>query len=370
MLHSWTSSSSSGSTSSTRWVQLFTGCRSGTRPPASIAVPAATRSGDAEPAVSASAVSAVRRQVRPAGARPATRPAPPGGRRWCGRSVTQLGQRPGRQRCRLGRDQRRVRAGRAAHGLGGVVDQDVQRALLGHRVGQRDHLGRVAQVDADDPQPVQPVGAVGHRGEPAHRVVGEPGGDRGVRAVAQQPQRDVHADLRAPAGEQGAAPGQVGAGVPAGAVQRRAGRAELVVERVDLPVLGLADVAGPRPRSASPAERAGGGGQPAGCPGSRRRSGPASRWRSRATTARSAAAIGVALVRAALLLDRLEHLRGRPADGDAVGMVLGRPRAAGPAPAGRSPAAPGRCPRLPVLDRRHIPTVRLATSQASRPWTV
>ena len=57
-LQSWTSSSSTGSTSSTNWLQLLCGCRSGTRPPASIAVPAAIRSGEAEPAVSASAVSA------------------------------------------------------------------------------------------------------------------------------------------------------------------------------------------------------------------------------------------------------------------------------------------------------------------------
>ena len=39
-LASWTSSISSGSTSCTTWVQLFASCRSGTRPPASIAVPA------------------------------------------------------------------------------------------------------------------------------------------------------------------------------------------------------------------------------------------------------------------------------------------------------------------------------------------
>ena len=95
--------------------------------------------------------------------------------------------------------------GGAAHRLGRVVDQDVQRALRGHRVGQRDDLSRVAQVDAHDAQPVQPVGAVVHRGEAAHGVVRKAGGDRRVRAVAQQPQRDVHADLGAPAGEQGAA---------------------------------------------------------------------------------------------------------------------------------------------------------------------
>ena len=48
-LHSCTSSISSGSTSSTTWVQLLIVARSGTSPPASIAVPEAIRSSEAEP---------------------------------------------------------------------------------------------------------------------------------------------------------------------------------------------------------------------------------------------------------------------------------------------------------------------------------
>src|SRR4029078_6679189 len=47
-------------------------------------------------------------------------------------------------------------------------------------------------------------------GEAVYGVVGEGGGDVGVRAVAEQPQRDVHADLRAAAGQQRAASGEVG----------------------------------------------------------------------------------------------------------------------------------------------------------------
>jgi hypothetical protein len=43
-------------------------------------------------------------------------------------------------------------------------------------------------------------------GEPAHGIAREAGRDRGVRAVAQQTQRDVHADLGAPPGEQRARP--------------------------------------------------------------------------------------------------------------------------------------------------------------------
>ena len=116
----------------------------------------------------------------------------------------------------------------------------------GDRVGQRDDLRRVAQVDADDPQPVQPLGAVVHRREAPCGVAREARRDRRLGAVAQQPQRDVHADLRAAAGEQRATAAEVGAGVAALVMTRRAVGTELVVERVDDLVALLADVAGTR----------------------------------------------------------------------------------------------------------------------------
>lgn len=95
----------------------------------------------------------------------------------------------------------------------------------GDVIGQGDHLGRVAQIYSDDAQPVQPVGAVVHRGETPDRVVGEARGDGRVRAVAQQPERDVHADLGAAAGEQRPPPAQIGTSVPLGVAARRAIRA-------------------------------------------------------------------------------------------------------------------------------------------------
>ena len=55
-LHSCTSRSSSGLTSPTVWVQELFVWTSGSRPPASTAVPARCASSDAWPAVSASAV--------------------------------------------------------------------------------------------------------------------------------------------------------------------------------------------------------------------------------------------------------------------------------------------------------------------------
>lgn len=90
-----------------------------------------------------------------------------------------------RRRGALGLHQRGIRARRTTHRLCRVVDQDVQRPLRGHLVGEGNHLGRVTQVDPHDPQPVQPVAAVLHRGEAAHRVVGKPGGYRGVRPITQ-----------------------------------------------------------------------------------------------------------------------------------------------------------------------------------------
>ncbi len=65
-----------------------------------------------------------------------------------------------------------------------------------------------------------------------------------MRAVAQQHQRDVHTDLGAAAGQQRALSGQVGAGVAPGPVLGRTALAQVVVERVDLGVALLADVAG------------------------------------------------------------------------------------------------------------------------------
>ena len=136
--------------------------------------------------------------------------------------------------------------GRAPYGLGGVVDQDVERSGGCDVVGQRDDLGRVPKVDADDLEPLDPLGAVLQRGEPAYGVLREPGRDRRVGAVAQQAQGDVHADLGATAREQRPPTGEVGALVPLGVGEGGAARAQPVVERVDQRVVVLADVAAAR----------------------------------------------------------------------------------------------------------------------------
>ena len=130
-------------------------------------------------------------------------------------------ERAARQRRLRGRGQVRVRLGRPPHGLRRVVDQDVERALGGDVVGEGDDLSRIAQVEADDAQAIDPVCAVVHRGEAPDGVVREARRDRRVGAVAEQPQRDVHPDLGPAAGEQRATSAQVGARVATLAVARR-----------------------------------------------------------------------------------------------------------------------------------------------------
>lgn len=230
------------------------------------------------------------------------------------------GELAGRQRGALPLDQRCVRAGQAAHGLRRIVDQDVERTGLGHLVGERHGLARVAQVESDDLQAVHPVRRVVHRLEAADGVLGEAGGDRRVGAVAQQPQRDVHADLGPAAGEQRALAGEVGAGLALGAVVAGARLAELVVEVVDLDVPRLADVAGARALE-YPGDPAGLGdrgrqdalGLVVDALGGARRGGLGDGL--------VVGGLGGAALLAAALLDRAVEARGGAAYGDGVGVV-------------------------------------------------
>ena len=92
---------------------------------------------------------------------------------------------------------------------------------------------RVAQIEAEDLQPMAPLREVRLRGIARRRVAREARGDDELRAGAQQLDARLVADLHAPAGEQRDAPAQVGRLGALAEVQLRAGRAELVVEVVD-----------------------------------------------------------------------------------------------------------------------------------------
>ena len=103
----------------------------------------------------------------------------------------------------LALQQVRVEAGRTAHRLRRVVDEDVQPVVRLLDVPREElHAGRVPQVEPVDLQPVRPVREVGLARVALRRVVGEAGGGDDLRARAQQHQRRLVADLHARAGDQ------------------------------------------------------------------------------------------------------------------------------------------------------------------------
>ena len=102
---------------------------------------------------------------------------------------------------------------------------------------------RMAQIEPEDLEPVAPDVEVGLPGVARGRVAREPRGDDQVRACSQQLDPGLVADLHAAAGEQGDATLQVGRLAPLAVVELAAVPAQLVVERVDLEVALLADVA-------------------------------------------------------------------------------------------------------------------------------
>lgn len=116
-------------------------------------------------------------------------------------------------------------------------------ALPAQFLAQAQHLTRVAQVDGDHGQPVQPLLAARLGLEAPHGVVREAAGHQKLRAVAEHHQGQLEADLHATAGEQRAATREVGGQSAAGGVVGGAGGAEAVVERIDLSIGRLADIA-------------------------------------------------------------------------------------------------------------------------------
>ena len=102
---------------------------------------------------------------------------------------------------------------------------------------------RVAQVEPEDLEPVAPLVEVGLLRVAVRGIAREAGGDDQLRARPQQLDPRLVPDLHAPAGEQRDAARQVGGLRALGVVEVGARRAELVVERMDVAVELLADVA-------------------------------------------------------------------------------------------------------------------------------
>ena len=137
-----------------------------------------------------------------------------------------------------------VEVGRPAHGLAGVVDDEVEPVPRREQVrAERLDARRVAQVEPEDLEPVAPVVEVRLARVPGRGVAREARRDDQLRAGAQQLDPRLVADLHAAAGEQRDAAAQVGGLGALAEVEVAARQAELVVERVQLDVVLLADVA-------------------------------------------------------------------------------------------------------------------------------
>ena len=136
-----------------------------------------------------------------------------------------------------------VEVGRPAHGLAGVVDDEVEPVPRREQVrAERLDARRVAQVEPEDLEPVAPVAEVRLARVPGRGVAREARRDDQLRPCPQQLDPRLVADLHAAAGEQRHAAAQVGRLGALAEVEVAARHAELVVERVQLDVVLLADV--------------------------------------------------------------------------------------------------------------------------------
>ncbi len=137
-----------------------------------------------------------------------------------------------------------VEGGRPSHRLTGVVDDEVEAlARLTEVMAEGLHARRVAKVEAEDLEPVAPLLEVGLLRVPHRRVAREARRHDQLRTGAEELDARLVADLDASAGQQRDASREVGGLGALAEVERRALGAELIVERVDLDVALLADVA-------------------------------------------------------------------------------------------------------------------------------
>ena len=109
-----------------------------------------------------------------------------------------------------------------------------RRGLRRHQLAaERLDARRVAQVEAEDLEAIAPLVEVRLARVAHRRIAREARGDDDVGAAAQQLEAGLVADLDAPAGEQRDPAAQIGELGALGEVERRAGRAQLIVEVVD-----------------------------------------------------------------------------------------------------------------------------------------
>ena len=139
-----------------------------------------------------------------------------------------------------------VEVGRTTDGLARVVDDEVEAVARGHQVAAEGlRARRVAQVEAEDLEPVCPVAEVGFLRVARRGVAREARRDHEVRSGSEKLEARLVANLDATTREQRDAAPQVGQLRAGGKVELRARGAELVVEDVHVGMPRLADVAVP-----------------------------------------------------------------------------------------------------------------------------
>jgi hypothetical protein len=137
-----------------------------------------------------------------------------------------------------------VEVGRPSYRLAGVVDDEIQARPRRHQlVAEGFDTRRVAQVEAEDLESIGPLVEVRLTRVAHRRVARKARRDDDMGAAAQQLEAGLVADLDAPAGQQRDPAAQVGQFGALGEVERRARRAQLIVEVVDDREPRLADVA-------------------------------------------------------------------------------------------------------------------------------
>ena len=136
-----------------------------------------------------------------------------------------------------------VEISRSPHRLAGVVDDEVESLPRDGQVSAESVDARgVAQVEPEHLEPVTPLAEVGLARVPGGAVTREASRDDQVRARAEQLDPGLVADLHAPAGQESDASREVCDLAALREVEVAALAAELVVERVHLDVVPLADI--------------------------------------------------------------------------------------------------------------------------------
>jgi hypothetical protein len=137
-----------------------------------------------------------------------------------------------------------VEVGRAADGLAGVADDEIEAVACGKQMtAEGFDAGSVAEIKAEDFEAVRPGIEIGLSGVAGCGVARETSGDDEMRARPQEFDARLIADFNAPTGKERDTAREVGEFRALAEVEFRAGGAELVIEMMNDRVVALADIA-------------------------------------------------------------------------------------------------------------------------------